>query len=469
MKKLVRKDVLVMLAGILAVFHAMIALLNYFVEIPAARTADAVLGGITGVYAVLVFLVSRPRLRFSFRQCLPVVLLFCYAVSVIVMSVRYRTPWFWENNAQGLYDTAVLLLTVYSLGRCSGREGIHPVLRVVLQLCLLAWTAFMLFVLIRLPQSPVIRLPNRGMIAFQESRLYLNCHPNTTGVIAMTALLICCFMAFISKKRVTKGIYILFACVHYAVLVLSNSRTMLAASLIGFAGLTAVTAYSGFRGKYRLLLTAGTTIISIAVFWIARDWVFGVFRTASINSEVPAAQWESRDIVDGGFMTFNGRLTGFRYALTAMGDDLQCFLTGVTPPVVKLALYKASAGAWNMYTHNQFLEIGVAVGVPAMVCFAVWLFLLGMDCAGLCRKGGKRREVYISLILLAFTLANMLEATLLFYGYIISYVFFFMAGWINEIRGGEINDAEHLEKKPGNSSGSGSLPAVRLGRGGDAV
>ena len=441
-KRLVRKDVLVLLTGTLAVFHAITALLKYFAEIPAVQTVDYVLGGIAGLYAILVFVVFRPHLRFSLRQCLPVVLLLCYAASVIAMAVRYRTSWFWENNVQGLYDTTVLLLAVYSLGRCSGRDGIHPVLRVALQLCLLVWTAFMLLVLVRLPQSPVIRLPNGGMIVFHESRLYLNCHPNTTGVIAMTVLLICCLMAYVSKSRVTKGIYILVACVHYVVLVLSNSRTMLTASLIGFAGMTAVTAYFGFRGKYRLLLSAGAAIISVAVFWFARDWVFEVFRTASVDSGISTSHWEGRDIVDSGFTTFNGRIIGFQYALKAMVDDLQCFLTGVTPPVVKLALYKASAGAWNMYTHNQFLEIGVAVGVPAMACFAVWLFLLGKDCVGLCRNGRKRREIYyISLILLVFTLANMLEATLLFYGYIISYVFFFLAGWINGIRGGKTNEA----------------------------
>ena len=437
MRKLVQKDYLVLLAGVLVVFHSLISLLKYFAEISAIETADYILGGITGLYAVLYFLLFRPRLRFSLRTGLLYAMLFWYILSCTVMSVRYGSAWFRENNALRIYDTAVLFLAVYMLGCCSGREGIHPALRIAIRLCLLTWTAFMLYVLVRLPQTAEIPLPNRGTICFSQSRLCLNCNPNSTGIIAMTAFLLSCIMVDASKSLMMKGIYVFSGCVHYLVLVFSNSRTMLAATAIGFAGMIGTAALTGCCGKHRRLIAAGAAAVSAMVFFLARDQVFAFYKAVSGE----AFRLEGKKFVSSSILTLTGRTGGFRFALLAMTDDLQCFLTGVTPPVVKLAMYKASGGVWDMYTHNQILEIGVALGVPAAGGFTAWLFLLGKDCLKLCRTVKNRREImFVSLILLAFVLANMLEATLLFYRYIISYVFFFLAGWIHGVRlagGGE--------------------------------
>ena len=343
------------------------------------------------------------------------------------MTARYQTGWFLRRNALPLLDTALVLLVVYPLGVKCARRGVSPPFRIAAQACLLIWSGFMLYVLIRLPQTDALELPKGGAICFTEGRLYLNCHPNTTGLIAMTAFLLCFCLFWETGSKALKAICALSFCVHYCVLVLSNSRTMLTATLIGFSAIVAICVHARLTGRYRAARTAGVALIAAAAFYLLRGATFAAYQALTGLQD----QAVGRELIDGGFLTLNGRLSGYRYALTAMRDDVQCFLTGVTPPVVNLALYNASEGAWNMYTHNQFLEIGVALGVPAMACFAGWLFLLIRDGVRLNRRPDCARSIrFVSVLLTVFLLANMLEATLLFYRYILSYVFFFLAGWL---------------------------------------
>ena len=88
MKTLIQKKILILLAGIWALFHALISLLYYLIDVSPLYAADAVLGGAVAIYAVLYLFAVWPRPRFRPRLILLIALLLWYALSILVMTAR---------------------------------------------------------------------------------------------------------------------------------------------------------------------------------------------------------------------------------------------------------------------------------------------------------------------------------------------------------------------------------------------
>ena len=56
MKTLIQKKILILLAGIWALFHTLISLLYYLIDVSPLYAADAVLGGAVAIYACCISL-----------------------------------------------------------------------------------------------------------------------------------------------------------------------------------------------------------------------------------------------------------------------------------------------------------------------------------------------------------------------------------------------------------------------------
>lgn len=129
----------------------------------------------------------------------------------------------------------------------------------------------------------------------------------------------------------------------------------------------------------------------------------------------------------------SGRLRIWRVALKAMFVSPRRFLLGATPHGVWNAVLTASNGKINMYTHNQILEIGVALGVPSMVLFLFFIIYMARSSASYVLSHPEDRETLMAASFIAIMLLfNLFEATLLFYRFINSYPFFFFVGWLEE-------------------------------------
>ena len=189
-----------------------------------------------------------------------------------------------------------------------------------------------------------------------------------------------------------------------------------------------------------LLAAAGAAIGLGALLFVGRTLTYQIFQSVTHFNEIMASSSGSvsssgaedtmiREVFDSSTATLTGRTDIWAGALKGMVSSVQRFFLGVTPVGVNSLISLMTDGKYDMYTHNQFLEVGVALGVPAMCAFIVWFVLI--------LKAGYvqlKKEFNYSMLLIVFVLAlmlgNMAEATLMFYQFITGHAFFFLCGWI---------------------------------------
>ena len=144
---------------------------------------------------------------------------------------------------------AAALFLAFPLGYVAIREKRNVIGVILLHTALLGWTAFVAFTLINVFQGRDIPLSNGGLIFMKQGSLWMNCQRNTTGAWEMVFFTGCSFMAFYSKKRWMKAIYIVASVIHYIGLTFSNSRASILATMAGFAALTGIYIYLWLEKK----------------------------------------------------------------------------------------------------------------------------------------------------------------------------------------------------------------------------
>ena len=119
-------------------------------------------------------------------------------------------------------------------------------------------------------------------------------------------------------------------------------------------------------------------------------------------------------------------------AVELMTDNLQNALIGVSPKRLSNVLGKKIGAENDIYTHNQFLEVGLATGIPSLIIFIVFLILLARKCIiiGFSGNWGDTwKNKVIPLIILSLVIGNLMEALLLYHNYFSGCIFILLAGW----------------------------------------
>ena len=99
-------------------------------------------------------------------------------------------------------------------------------------------------------------------------------------------------------------------------------------------------------------------------------------------------------------------------------------LSGLTPIGIQESL------GFIDQTHNEFLEIGCGLGIPALIAFLVFLTIVAIKCFKTIFFSHNQTLKLATILILAYLTANMAEARLMFYGWFIGYAFFFLCGYI---------------------------------------
>ena len=295
----------------------------------------------------------------------------------------------------------------------------------------------MLVVLITIFQGKVIYTANGGMIGMQKYQfLYLNCYYNTTGMWEVVFVPACFYMLLKSKPIWMKTVYGLACLINFAILTLSNSRTATYSVMIGLAVMCGIGVYSLLTQKknmQRILFGVAAGAGMLLLQYLLRKGIFELYWHAVRSFAGDGALQISgkiRDLSDSTVSTFTGRTDIWKYSIQGMFNLARNAVFGVSPAGVIPTITEISNGKWkDVYTHNQFLEIGLANGVVGLGIFIAWFALVVRD---MWRMVFVRKEktvlLCIPVMILTLALANFFEATLVYYGFISSYAFFFLCG-----------------------------------------
>jgi len=366
-----------------------------------------------------------------------------------------------EANMKYLLDIIINVFIIYPLGRYYFKNRFSKLLEIVLHVIILGITCYIIYVLYHIFQGEVLTTYFRGKIGMMklefgdhiEYHLQVNSHHNTTGAFSALFTLISVSMA-VWKRGVFGIIYMVAGFLHSVVLILSNSRSTFLSGCIFLALLFGVIAFFTIKHKWtdkkllRWLLATTIVVVSFIFLVTMRNSVYWIYEKCTstqiaeksvkidgykdIATEAIATQDISRDMDVSNLM---GREIIWACAINGMVMNNQNLLVGVTPIGTGSVINNLSNGQFPVYTHNQVLEIGLGLGLPAMLILIFWLVLLANRCTMIGFAPEERMGLIqkcIPLLVLFLVMFNMFEAILFFYNTFVGGVFMLTAGWCFE-------------------------------------
>lgn len=359
-------------------------------------------------------------------------ILIWYLLCCISANTRY-TAEFFSINRNALFDCFTVFFVIFPLFLYFGQSGDRKALELLIHILSAVSTVAMLYVILHVFKPEVITLRDGGQIGMSSSvRLYINCNPNTTGAYSEVLFFLCLYMVF-TGKGLKRWLYLFAACVHFIILALSNSRTCVLATMIASAAIAFKAVYdlcekrSAFQ---RIAFSAVAAAAGAGLILGLRSFVFLMFEEITHFSELIDT--------DGSFVrelnaNSSGRTIIWKAALHSVFSSGENAFFGVTPEGVISEISKFTDGRFQMYTHNEFLEVAVALGIPGCLAYSAWLVLIARSCIKIVFKKGFelfRGAYVIPAAILMLVIANLLEATLLFYSFLPEGMFFLLAGFV---------------------------------------
>lgn len=441
------------LFGALAVFHLIFTMGVYVMGSDHYRTALKIdrylaLAAVTAVvvYVALTVFLYRwhakstlgPYVKsmFSGSSLWLTILFLWYLLACMVLSSKQGGAIF-RSNDRLLLDVFVsfFVLYMYPWSRKTYDLFIH--------ILMVIETAFMLWVLFNNFKLNILTVPG-GQIGMTDSySLVIACNRNTTGAFAAAFLMLALYMAC-SRKGVLRLLYAAAAVVQLFPLYLSNSRTPYFACAVALAAAAFFLAQRKFTGRYRFLLSAGCGLICGAAFYFLKYGVIALYDgithlSAQLGLSLADAARDS-DVTNT-----NGRIPIWMASVKAMFLSFESFMIGVTPARVEAILgYLQNKENYMLYTHNQFLQMGVAFGIPGLVFFCIWLLQTAKQCWKTAFKG---RYWLIACMILMLVLSGLMESYLVAYFYFCGSVFFLVCGMVRSEQPELNSDAQDKPQK----------------------
>ncbi len=330
-----------------------------------------------------------------------------------------------------LFDTFVSVFIIFIMAYVFRGNSAWKMMESIFHILCAGLTVLMIYVLY-IVCNPGIDLPFSAGIGMSEvGRLGINCNPNTTGAIAEIILLMCLYMV-ITKKGLLRWLYSAAMIVHYLILILSNSRACILSTGIAVAAIVGKLCYDALKNKalwQRVLLTV-FVVTAVAGFIIGmKKPIYYVYEAISHFSVINGKYDATREAE----FTFSLRTELWAAALKSIFQDAKHFFFGVTPYGVAREMSIWTESHRIAYTHNQFLEIAVAHGIPALMMYLGWLGMVARSCVRI--VGGGQKETHKGLIVLAgmilmLVLSNLMEATLMYYQLFMEGIFFLISGMV---------------------------------------
>ena len=473
-------------AFLIAAFHTLLVAFRYVVVVPNYLPLLQ-WAGVGLVLATVLYLlifsfhsqVSRRRIVASFRKVISpelyllTAVLVWFILSSVINQLTGEKRYLRMEDAY-LFDMAVCIYILYPMANAQSGKNTGKLPELLIHLVAILYSIFTAFCLWHIFHLEVLTFPSGEQGGFTEKvQLILGAHYNLTGMIAITMFCLCIYMVF-TQEAVIKVLYVFLGLIQLAAIYLSNSRTI-------FVGLIVFAATIGFFWpwktlyKKKSLIRLGASLLicvsCVGLFWAGRTGTFVLFENITHFSEELANEKEAEGLSDAEekyratgltsvipYETANLSKTGadnvrklnnlsnrtkvWAAAIKVMGSSPQRFLFGVTSFGVTDAI--RDIGGYHKedvaHAHNIILQIGISMGVPAMILFLVFLLIIALRCMRILIRSNGINSYLIPSIILCFTVINMGESYLAGYYSVMACFFYLFCGWITEIDKRKNND-----------------------------
>lgn len=288
----------------------------------------------------------------------------------------------------------------------------------------------------------------------RQVRLQVFAGPNIDAECLLIGIAFTLLFFFKTEKRWGKGLLLIAAAVQFIAVMLTNCRTVLYATCAMIAG---IVFFGVFKGGWKRFLVGG--LLAVAVFGsllVLSDGVYGIHikHTGNPNSvmgkeSVQAAAEEDdtaeekmaeasdtmvrKRSVFNRFGNFGGRAPVWKSALQAARWNPKIMLRGT--PYVSNAISQPEWPHPMEHTHNSWLEMLVAFGLPGLLVGLYFAFLALRGAAFLLlRKDTQMPHRIVALLVLCLLLTGLTEPSL-FAGYVffhfVHVVFFLTTGYVD--------------------------------------
>ena len=433
--KPILEKVLGVVFGVLAAFHLLFTMSNYVMgndyriialKVDSYLALVAVLA--LAVYVIIMMTQYRlhakntiiPHIKqiFSGVNLWVTILFIWYLVGCTALSASLGSNIF-KMNDWLLLDTFISFFVLYMFpwDRRAYDWFIH--------MLMLVETVFMVWVLYNTFKLNILKVPGGQIGMSRDYSLVIACNRNTTGAFAAVFLMLALYMIS-AQKGVVRGAYIVAALIQLFPLYLSNSRTAYLACVIAVAAAGFFLVQRVYTGKHKIILALGCGLLCGAVIFFLKYGIMALFDAVTHLSERLGSNGDG--IRDINLLNTSGRIPIWKASVKAMILSTESFMVGVTPARVEGILgYVQNKENYSLYTHNQFLQMGVAFGVPGLAVYCGWLLKTAKQCWKVAFHG---RYWMLACMVLMLVVSNLMESYLVAYFYFCGSVFFLVCGMV---------------------------------------
>ena len=342
------------------------------------------------------------------------------------------------HNGRYLFDLGASLVIAFPLGFYLGSENRRGLLHLVYDLLLLAFCLFIMYGFYRFFRGDFsfTALFDR-VYHMKRLRVRMGQNTNTTGCYSVFFLVMGIYRFASLKKGWKKALLILALIPIGAAYAMTESRSAVVSGAVACGVLAGAAVYRRREKK-----DAATILLSLAVFALTAGAFIGVFygvrRLLNLMQQrvikhyaakVPKKTANPSGIIKEDVAELGGRKDVWRSVILHVFHNPGLLLHGCTQSSTVMTV-KALIGK-NFNTHNQFLEVLLAYGLPSMLLFLAWLIPVARNsiALGLDVEAPDSRWM-LPAVLLLLIVNNMAETMLVGRGHFAGGMFFLIAGYV---------------------------------------
>lgn len=340
-----------------------------------------------------------------------------------------------------ILDLAICILVMFPMGKAVGVRGTKKWLEVIMHAIMIFSTAFIVWALWNLFRLNIVTLPNGLQLGMTSGyAFYAGVNQNIAAAIGVCMVLISVYM-MATQRWILKLVYAIALVPHLIATLLTNSRGSYLSLQLSLPIVVFMATWKGMKQvkqAKKVIFSCIMAVLTALIFWWLRRAVFDLFEAVTHLRELLGI--ESENVVrEVGIES--ARLKIWRSTLNVMFSSVKRFFFGVSLGDSSYAIQEAMNAIYGpsqlfAHAHNIILQVGLCMGVPAMVTFVIFLVMLAVRCVRVgigVAKGSFSGAYVLPIAVLAMVIINMFEAFLVLYVSITACIFFLFGGWITAI------------------------------------